>query len=77
MHFLKDWLSNHILKTDMAYKPFFAAKGVKVGPASQRSAARLPARWTLRHLNLPPICATGCLRFWQNPVSAWPPIVAL
>jgi hemerythrin-like metal-binding protein len=29
MNFLKDWLSNHILKSDMAYKPFFAAKGIK------------------------------------------------
>ncbi len=29
MNFLKDWLANHILKSDMAYKPFFAAKGIK------------------------------------------------
>jgi hemerythrin len=29
MNFLKDWLSNHILKTDMGYKSFFATKGIK------------------------------------------------
>jgi hemerythrin len=29
LDFLKDWLTNHILKQDMAYKPFFAGKGVK------------------------------------------------
>jgi hemerythrin-like metal-binding protein len=29
MNFLKDWLSSHILKSDMAYRPFFAAKGIK------------------------------------------------
>lgn len=28
MAFLKDWLTNHILKTDMAYKDFLVAKGV-------------------------------------------------
>lgn len=27
--FLKTWLSNHILKTDKAYAPFFQAKGLK------------------------------------------------
>ena len=27
--FLSNWLVNHILKQDMAYKPFLAAKGVK------------------------------------------------
>lgn len=27
--FLGDWLRNHILKQDMAYKPFMEAKGVK------------------------------------------------
>ncbi len=27
--FLKEWLANHILKTDMAYSEFFKAKGVK------------------------------------------------
>jgi len=29
MTFLKDWLTNHIMKMDMAYRPFFAAKGIK------------------------------------------------
>jgi hemerythrin len=29
MNFLKDWLTNHILKTDMAYRSFFVEKGVK------------------------------------------------
>lgn len=29
MNFLKDWLQNHILKTDMAYRSFFEEKGVK------------------------------------------------
>ena len=27
--FLSSWLVNHILKQDMAYKPFMASKGVK------------------------------------------------
>lgn len=27
--FLKDWLTKHILGSDMAYKEFFSAKGVK------------------------------------------------
>jgi hemerythrin len=29
LDFLKDWLTNHILKQDMAYKLFFGGKGVK------------------------------------------------
>jgi hemerythrin len=29
MNFLKDWLTNHILKSDMAYRPFFVEKGIK------------------------------------------------
>ena len=29
LDFLRDWLTNHILKQDMAYKLFFASKGVK------------------------------------------------
>ena len=29
MLFLKDWLTKHILKTDMAYAPFLIEKGVK------------------------------------------------
>lgn len=29
LNFLRDWLTNHILKQDMAYKLFFASKGVK------------------------------------------------
>lgn len=29
LDFLRDWLTKHILKEDMAYKLFFAAKGVK------------------------------------------------
>lgn len=29
LDFLKEWLTNHILKQDMAYKLFFNAKGVK------------------------------------------------
>lgn len=29
LSFLSNWLVNHILKQDMAYKPFLAAKGVK------------------------------------------------
>jgi hemerythrin-like metal-binding protein len=29
MNFLKDWLQNHILKTDMEYKSFLIEKGVK------------------------------------------------
>jgi hemerythrin-like metal-binding protein len=29
LDFLRDWLTNHILRQDMAYKLFFAAKGVK------------------------------------------------
>ncbi|MFH1155957.1 MAG: bacteriohemerythrin [Pseudomonadota bacterium] len=28
MDFLKDWLKNHIMKTDMAYVPFFKSKGM-------------------------------------------------
>jgi hemerythrin len=29
LDFLRDWLTNHILKQDMAYKLFFADKGVR------------------------------------------------
>jgi len=29
LDFLRDWLTNHILKQDLAYKLFFAGKGVK------------------------------------------------
>lgn len=29
LQFLSDWLNNHILKNDMAYKDFFLEKGVK------------------------------------------------
>jgi len=29
MSFLKDWLNNHILKTDKKYADFFVSKGVK------------------------------------------------
>jgi hemerythrin-like metal-binding protein len=29
LDFLRDWLSKHILGTDMQYKDFLAAKGVK------------------------------------------------
>jgi hemerythrin len=29
LDFLRDWLTNHILKQDMGYKLFFASKGVK------------------------------------------------
>jgi methyl-accepting chemotaxis protein/hemerythrin len=29
MDFLKDWLYNHILKTDMLYVEYLIAKGVK------------------------------------------------
>jgi hemerythrin len=29
LDFLKDWLTNHILKQDMAYKLFFTSKGMK------------------------------------------------
>jgi hemerythrin len=29
LDFLRDWLTNHILKQDMAYKLFFAGKGLK------------------------------------------------
>ncbi len=29
MNFLKDWLSNHIMKTDKEYAPYFLKKGVK------------------------------------------------
>jgi hemerythrin len=29
LDFLRDWLSNHVMKEDMAYKLFFAGKGVK------------------------------------------------
>lgn len=29
MNFLRDWLTQHILKQDMSYKAFFSAKGVK------------------------------------------------
>ncbi len=29
LSFLKDWLTNHIMKIDMAYKPFFTAKNVR------------------------------------------------
>jgi hemerythrin-like metal-binding protein len=29
LNFLRDWLTNHIMKQDMAYKLFFASKGVK------------------------------------------------
>jgi methyl-accepting chemotaxis protein/hemerythrin len=28
LHFLKDWLINHILITDAEYAPFFAEKGL-------------------------------------------------
>ena len=28
MHFLRDWLQNHILETDRKMKPFFAEKGL-------------------------------------------------
>jgi hemerythrin len=29
LNFLRDWLTQHILKQDMSYKLFFASKGVK------------------------------------------------
>ncbi len=29
LDFLRDWLTNHILKQDMAYRVFFASKGVQ------------------------------------------------
>jgi hemerythrin-like metal-binding protein len=29
MNFLKDWLDNHIMKTDMVYKDFLKGKGAK------------------------------------------------
>lgn len=29
MNFLKDWLSNHIMKTDKEYVPYYLKKGVK------------------------------------------------
>jgi len=29
LEFLRDWLSNHVMKEDLAYKLFFAGKGVK------------------------------------------------
>lgn len=29
LDFLRDWLANHVMKEDMAYKLFFASKGVK------------------------------------------------
>jgi hemerythrin len=28
LHFLNDWVSNHIKKTDMHYGPFFNEKGL-------------------------------------------------
>ena len=28
LHYLSDWLVHHILKTDMAYKPFFREQGI-------------------------------------------------
>lgn len=29
LNFLRDWLNNHILKTDFAYREFFKEKGIK------------------------------------------------
>jgi hemerythrin len=35
LHFLRGWLSHHILETDKAYVPYFLSKGVERGSAKK------------------------------------------
>jgi hemerythrin len=37
LHFLRGWLSHHILETDKAYVPYFLSRGVERGSTNKKS----------------------------------------